>query len=172
MRKRFTTDQTRSRTAVSITGARVLVVDDHPDAAHLIGKLIRAAGYEVAETTDPQVALATVLDAPAAVDAVIASFTTSGTHGALRFLDAVRHHQDAGVSGLRVLLVSDQPRQQIFCLQAGADAILLRPYRAAELSDALTHMLRRPEAAREDYRRRKVDELKGQMPHPLSPCVG
>lgn len=151
---------------------RVLVVDDHPDAARLVGKLVRSAGYEVAEISDHQLAVATLLNETDPIDAVVASFTTSGTRASLRLLDVLRAHPDPAVNCLRVLLVSDQPRQQIFCLQAGADAILLRPYRAEALLDALAEMLARPERDRDRFRRGKIEELKQQWPHALDPRSG
>jgi len=145
---------------VNIEGARVLVVDDHPDAARLLGKLLRSAGYQVAETTEHQLAVTTLLDEPEPVDAVVASFTTSGTRASLRLLDTIRNHPEPRINGLRALLVSDQPRQQIFCLQAGADAVLLRPYHADTLARSLEQMLTRSAADRVAYRRRAVEQLK------------
>lgn len=148
---------------MNFEGARVLVVDDHPDAARLIGKLLRAAGCEVAETTDHQLAVTTLLDEPEPVDAVVASFTTSGTRASLRLLDTIRNHPEPRINGLRALLVSDQPRQQIFCLQAGADAVLLRPYHGDALVQSLREMLGRAERDRREYRRRAIEDLKRSL---------
>jgi DNA-binding response OmpR family regulator len=148
---------------------RVLVVDDHPEAARLLGRIVRLGGFEVAELTDPQVVIEALLDEPRPVGAVIASFTTSGTRACLRLLDSIRNHDDPRISELRVLLVSDHPRQQIFCFQAGADAILLRPYRAAELTSELAAMMARPDRDRDAYRLAQIDELTSTVSHPLDP---
>jgi DNA-binding response OmpR family regulator len=148
---------------------RVLVVDDLPEAGRLLGRILRRAGYQVAEISDPQLAVASLSQEEEPVDALVASFTTSGTRASLRLLDAIRNHTDPAVSELRVLLVSDQPRQQIFCLQAGADAILLRPYHADALLAALADMVGRSDADRVVYRRDAVEALKRTMSHPLDP---
>jgi CheY-like chemotaxis protein len=169
--KRFQTDASTAdpRPNVDPSGVRVLVVDDHPDAGRLIGTLLRHAGYEVAELGDQQLAVATLVHESEPVGAVVASFTTSGTRASLRLLDSIRNHPEPQVNGLRVLLVSDQPRQQIFCLQAGADAVLLRPYHSEVLLAAVADMVARPDAERAAYRRAAVDELKRTMSHPLDP---
>jgi len=153
-------------------GARVLVVDDHPDAGRLVGKLLRREGYEVAELSDHQLAVANLVNETEPVAAVVASFTTSGARASLRLLDAVRNHPEARINGLRVLLMSDQPRQQIFCLQAGADAILLRPYHSDQLLTSLADMIRRPEADRTTFRRARIEQLKGEMSGPAAATAG
>ena len=134
-----------------------------------VGRILRRAGYQVAEISDPQLAVASLVEEAQPVDALVASFTTSGTRASLRLLDTIRNHPDATVHDLRVLLVSDQPRQQIFCLQAGADAILLRPYHADALLAAMSDMVGRADADRARYRRTAVDELKRTMSHALDP---
>jgi DNA-binding response OmpR family regulator len=145
---------------MAVRSNRVLVVDDHEDAGRLVGKLLRRSGYEVAELGDHQAAIAALVEEPEPIGAVVASFTTTGTAAAIRLLDAVRNHPDPKISGLRVLLVSEQPRQQIFCYQAGADAIVLRPFHASVLLAAMSEMLNRPEDERMSYRRQRVTELK------------
>ena len=149
--------------------ARVHVVDDHPDAARLLAKLIRGEGYEVAEICDHHAAVTLLTAETHPVDAVVASFTTTGTRASLRLLDSLRTHPESTVNGLRVLLISDQPRQQIFSLQAGADAVLTRPYRSEELLEHLAAMLARPESQRAPYRRAMIDQLKNAMSHPFDP---
>ncbi|MCC6226775.1 MAG: response regulator [Microthrixaceae bacterium] len=143
----------------------MLVVDDHPDAARLLAKLIRGEGYEVAEICDHHAAVTLLTAETHPVDAVVASFTTTGTRASLRLLDSLRTHPESTVNGLRVLLISDQPRQQIFSLQAGADAILARPYRSEELLEHLAAMLARPESERAPYRRERIDQLKNSVTH-------
>lgn len=44
------------------TGLPLLVVDDQPDVATAIAEELTAAGFEVAQTTDPQTALETILE--------------------------------------------------------------------------------------------------------------
>ena len=110
---------------------RILVVDDNPDSARLVAKLFRRAGFEVAEVGDHQVALMTLMNEPAPISAVIASFSGTGNAASLKLLDAVRHTPDARVNSQRMVLVLDSPRQHMFSWQSGADAVLMRPYPAA-----------------------------------------
>jgi DNA-binding response OmpR family regulator len=148
---------------------RLLVVDDLPEAARLLGRILRQAGYEVAELTDPDAVVGTLLDEQRPIGAVVASLTTAGTPGGLKLLDALRSHTDGRISGLLVLLISDHPRQQIFSFQAGADAILMRPYRASDLTAELAAMLARPESDRARFRAVEIDRLKATISHPLDP---
>ena len=168
MLKRSKTERT-NRSSGPDDVDRVLVVDDHPEAARLLGRILRRAGFEVAELTDPQVVIDALLDEPRPVGAVVASFTASGTRACLRLLDNIRNHDDPRISDLRVLLVSDQPRQQIFCFQAGADAILMRPYRAAALSAELRTLMDRPDRDRAAFRSAQIEALTASISHPLDP---
>jgi len=151
---------------------RLLVVDDHSDAGHLIGQLLRRANYEVAEIGDHHGAVSTLVALDEPVAGVLACFSTAGTGACLRLLDTLRNHHDPRLHDLRVLLISDQSRQQIFCLQAGADGILLRPFTDVELVDAVEEMVKRPEAERMDYRRAMVERIKADasmLPDPMAP---
>jgi len=80
-------------------------------------KLFRRAGYEVAEVNDHQVALATLINEPQPIAAVVASFSGSGTSSCLKLLDAVRNHIDPRVNGHRMVLIIDNARQQMFSWQ-------------------------------------------------------
>lgn len=142
---------------------RLIVVDDLPEAGHLLGQLLRRQGYEVAEIGDHPTAINTLLEQPEPVAGVVASFTTAGTSAALRLVDAFRNHHRIELNSVRVLMISDQPRQQIFCLQAGADAILLRPFSGEEFVAATVAMITRPESERVPYRRAMVDHVKQQQ---------
>ncbi len=138
---------------------RVLVVDDNPDAGLLMVKLFRRAGYEVAEVTDHDVALATLINEPQPIAAVVASFSGSGTGSCLKLLDAVRNHIDPRVSAHRMVLIIDSPRQQMFSWQAGADEIILRPYHADGVITAAEKAINRANDERPMYRRRMIEEL-------------
>ena len=142
---------------------RVLVVDDNEDAGLLLSKLFRRDGYEVGVLADHQAAIEILSNEAHPIGAVVVSFTTLGTGACLRLLDMIRHNPDPKVNQLRVLLVSEQPRQQIFCLQAGADAIVLRPYRSDQILRVLRDMVDRPDGDRVAYRRAAIAELKDSM---------
>lgn len=153
---------------------RVLVVDDNPDAARLLAKLFRRVGYEVAEVSDHQVALITLLNEPTPISAVIASFSTSGNGSCLKLLDAIRHTPEAKVNTQRVVLVLESGRQQMFSWQSGADEIVLRPYRAEDLVQGVAATIERPDSERAAYRRQKIDEIRESTaaPEPAETSVG
>lgn len=141
---------------------RILVVDDNADAARLLGKLFRKQGYEVAEVSDHQVALITLMNEPDPISAVVASFSASGNGSCLKLLDAIRHTPEPRVNAQRVVLILDSPRQQMFAWQSGADEILLRPYQADDLLAAVGATIERPDSARPPYRRQMIDAIREQ----------
>ncbi|MFN8051458.1 MAG: hypothetical protein U0Q22_08490 [Acidimicrobiales bacterium] len=153
---------------------RILVVDDNPDAARLLGKLFRRVGYEVAEVSDHQVALITLVNEPAPISAVIASFSSSGNGACLKLLDAIRHTPDARVNAMRTVLILDSARQQMFSWQSGADEIILRPFRAEDMLAAVDAVVARPDSERAAYRRSRIETLREQgmrveeAPEPVS----
>ena len=81
---------------------RLLIVDDNPDAARLLGKLFRREGFEVAEVNDHQVALVALANEPNPISAVVSSFSTAGTGASVKLLDAVRNHHDPRVNTARM----------------------------------------------------------------------
>lgn len=139
---------------------RILVVDDNPDAARLLAKLFRRQGYEVAEVSDHQVALITLLNEPAPISAVVVSFSTAGNSASLKLLDAVRHTPEPRVNAQRMILALDSDRQQMFAFQSGADEIILRPYFADDLLQATERAIARPDGDRVPYRRQRIDALR------------
>jgi DNA-binding response OmpR family regulator len=160
LRRQKTESQTTEEAPTQPVSRRLLVVDDHAEAGHLIAQLLRRADFEVAELGDHQSTVSALVDHEGPVGGVIASFTTTGTSGGLRLIDALRNHHLDRINQLRVLLISDQPRQQLFCLQAGADAILMRPFSGVELVETVEAMVARPDSERLAYRRAMVDEVK------------
>jgi len=148
---------------------RILVVDDNPDAARLLGKLFRRVGYEVAEVSDHQVALITLLNEPAPISAVVASFSTSGNGSCLKLLDAIRHTPEVRVNAQRVVLILDTARQQMFSWQSGADEIVLRPYRAEDLLRCVASTIERPDNERPAYRRQMIDMIREHNTGPQEP---
>ena len=143
--------------------ARVLVVDDNPDAAHLLGKLLRRAGYEVAEIGEHAVAVATLMAEVQPVSGVVSAFSTSGSAASLKLLDAIRNNADPKVNQVRMMIISDQERQQIFAWQAGVDEIVMRPYHAEPMTEALNRMVQRPDNERVAYRREQVARVKATV---------
>ena len=130
-----------------------------------MAKIFRQAGHDVGESDDPQQTLAALVESP--VDAVISSYSTTGTGASLRLLDMIRTHSDNSVNGVPFLLISDHPRKRIFCYQAGADAILMRPFDSQDLLDSVTEMISRSREERIDFRRRQVKMLTASNEGPI-----
>lgn len=143
--------------------ARVLIVDDNRDAGFLLGKVLRRAGFEVAEIGDHATAIATLMSETEPVNAVISSFSTAGSAASLKLLDAIRNHQDPAINQIRLMIVTDQPRQQIFAWQAGVDEIVMRPYHAEPMVEAVTAMVRRADVDRQAHRRERIARVKATM---------
>lgn len=139
---------------------RVLVVDDHPAAAKLLGKLLRRSGYEVAEVADEAVALHTLQNETTPITAVVASFSSAGIGAGIKLLDAIRRAPEPQVKGCRVVLMTDRSSQVLFAWQSGADAIIERPYSADHLLDELAAAIARDDAERAAWRAERVEELR------------
>jgi class 3 adenylate cyclase len=118
------------------------VVDDHLEAGYLLSRLLRRGGYEVAELHDLDAVVETLTELDGSVAAIVATFTHAGTAASLHLLDVLRSHVDPRLNSPRILLTADESRQQIFCLQAGADAVLLRPFTDVELTEAVDRIER------------------------------
>lgn len=156
MLKRLKTEKTKR----SDTPSRVLVVDDHPDAARLVAKLLRRSGYEVATVGDDQVALQTLTTEQVPITAVVASFSAGGTSAALKLLDAIRHAPEAKVHQVRVVLIMDFGTHIAFAWQSGADAIVRRPYRGETLLEELAAAISRTGEERGAWRVKQLDEVR------------
>lgn len=139
---------------------RVLVVDDHPEAAKLLGKLLRRSGCEVAEVADDQVALQTLTNEATPITAVVASFSYSGSAAALKLLDAIRHAPEPRVNQCRVIVVADSSAQVLFAWQSGADAIIERPYSSAQLVAELNAAIGRTNEERATHRAEHIVRLR------------
>ena len=111
-------------------GLPVLVIDDQPEVAEAIAATLLAEGYDVAETSDPQSALETVLESPDDWGAVITDYDMPGLSGG----DVVAHlsHQ---APELPVIVVSalakrlDDPRIKL------AKAVLSKPVNPDRLTE-------------------------------------
>ena len=140
--------------------SRVLVVDDHPEAAKLLGKLLRRSGYEVAEVADDQVVLLTLTNEATPIIAVVASFSYAGTGAALKLLDGIRHAPEPRVNQCRVIVVADSSSQLMFAWQSGADAIIERPYSSAQLVSELDAAIERTNEERTAHRAEHIARLR------------
>lgn len=154
MLKRSKTDSSSRRRGSN----RVLVVDDNADAATLVGRILRRAGFEVAEAGEYQLALATIANEPE-LGAVVVAFSIAGSGASLKLLDAVRNHANPDLREMPLILMTDHSRQLLFAWQAEADEVLVRPVHERRLAEAVREVLKRDDAGRAAYRSAQIEAL-------------
>ncbi len=119
-------------------GKRILVVEDHDDARHLLVQLLTPLGFVVEQAADGSEAVAQVADA--APDLVIMDWRMPKMDG----LEATRQ--------IRALPLTQQPKilmltasafeeQRVTALQAGIDDFLRKPLQESQLLAALESLL-------------------------------
>jgi two-component system OmpR family response regulator len=117
---------------------RVLVVEDHPDMAQLLGQGLREAGFAVDALTtgEDAVSMATEYD----YDAVVLDVMLPGIDG----IEACRRIRQAGRAAPVLLLTArDAVRDRVSGLDAGADDYLTKPFSFEELLARLRALMRR-----------------------------
>jgi CheY-like chemotaxis protein len=119
--------------------ARVLVVDDDPVNRLALAKLLRVAGFEVAEAEQGVDAMALVNASPP--DLIVTDCQMPRMDG----ISFTRGARAAGFSG-PILMLSGQgdPIVIRIALAAGVDQYLPKPFRPAILLDAIQTAMSRP----------------------------
>lgn len=158
MRKRRTAER-ETPAAPSGGPARVLVVNDDPDACELLVRLLTRAGYPVDRAHDHIEAIAQVTLVPPAC--VVLDLSTGGVGANLKLLDSIRTHHDPRVSNSRVVLVAKKTNNQMFSWQSGVDSFLLRPFEAGQLLVEVADVLQRPDEQRARHRRDRLHQTDG-----------
>jgi DNA-binding response OmpR family regulator len=148
------------------SAASVLVVSDDEGALELLIRLLEQAGYDATPATAIDTAMqAAHEDLPRCI---VLDMRIGGIGSNLKLLDMVRGSDDRRIASTRAVIVGDNPRNRGFSFQSGADAFIVRPYRASHLLDAVKDVVARPDTDRARHRR---DELKrhGQLlPQPMA----
>ncbi len=120
-------------------GEHVLVVDDEPDVAHLLERILVSRGYRVSVFTSSQEALAAFQNAPATFQAVVTDHTMPRLTGVelARQLKLVRPN-------VPVILTTGYGEQLASTPAASAvDAVAPKPVDAAKLAHELRRLLAR-----------------------------
>ena len=114
-------------------GSRPTVVVANPDATvcEVLARIVEAAGNEAVRVTDASQVNGAVVSAPA--EAVVLDLAAD-TVEHLRGLRAGDHPRAAEV---RAVAISTGPANALLAWQAGADAVLTRPFRSTELQEAI-----------------------------------
>jgi CheY-like chemotaxis protein len=119
-------------------GQHVLVVDDEPEVAKVVGQSLRLMGYTVTVATDPRKALAIFLRDPAAVDAVLTDLSmphVSGIELGRRILERRPDTPVVIFTGYNAEFGPDEARA------IGIRAVLNKPMTPAILAEALHRAL-------------------------------
>ncbi|MFN8019149.1 MAG: hypothetical protein U0P45_13645 [Acidimicrobiales bacterium] len=125
-------------------GAKVTVVVANTDqtVCEVLGRVVEAGGHEAVRVIDAGLVSGAVLSAPA--DAAVLDLGAANVEQ----LRALRGGGSERGAEARVVVISSGPANSLLAWQAGADAVLTRPFRAEELTDALAESLGRTEADR------------------------
>jgi CheY-like chemotaxis protein len=126
-------------------GARLLVVEDHPDTAMLLGKLLRAAGYDVRTSLSAAGALSMASSEP--FDLLISDIGLPDATG-YELMQQLRERSgiDGKVLGIAMSgygMDEDIKRSQ----EAGFSEHLVKPIDVAQLEDAIRRILEVPASA-------------------------
>jgi two-component system copper resistance phosphate regulon response regulator CusR len=117
---------------------RVLLVEDEPNAAHLLAKGLRENTYAVDVAVDGDAALVSM--AAVDYDAVILDVMLPRRDG---FSVCRRVRQEGGTMPILMLTARDEIEARIAGLDSGADDYLVKPYDFGELLARLRALIRR-----------------------------
>ena len=148
-------EEPASGAAPPAAGASVLVVSDKDGSCELLRRLLRTAGFEVEHASNAGQAMSLLaLMRPACA---VLDLSVAGAGHNLELLATIRRQMDARVANTPVVLITQQKAGRLFAWKAGTDALLVRPFHARELVEAVRDVIARPAAQRAAYRRRQVE---------------
>jgi two-component system chemotaxis response regulator CheY len=123
---------------------RILVVDDFPTMRRIVRSLLLELGYEdVAEADDGSTALPMLRAGD--FDLLITDWNMPGMHG----LDLIRSvRADARLARLPVVLLTGESRREqiVEAVQAGASALVMKPFTGEVLAEKLRKIFPRGNA--------------------------
>ena len=130
-----------------------MVANGDTTVCEVLARVVEAAGHEAVRVTDESLVSGAVLSAPA--EALVLDLG-AGNVEQLRSLRAGDHPRS---TESRAVVISTGPANSLLAWQAGADAVLTRPFHAEELQAALTEALGRNDGDREATRSAEVAAL-------------
>ena len=119
------------------SGVRVLVVEDDPSVAEVVGRYLDREGFSVAVTSDGRDAL----NAATAVvpDLVVLDLSLPGLDG----LDVLRHLRALALVPVVILTARGEESDRVQGLELGADDYVVKPFSPRELVARVRAVLRR-----------------------------
>ncbi len=127
---------------MSVPGPRVLIVDDDQALRHFLRIALSAHGYSILEADTAGEALATV--SSLRPDVIILDLGPPDRDG----IEVTRTLREWAQTPILILSVTDQEREKIAALEAGADDYLTKPFSVGELRARLGALLRRSAGTR------------------------
>ena len=118
-------------------GTSILLVEDDAETRHQVATLLERHGYQVAEASDAESALAKFADGRP--DLILLDLGLPDRDG----LDVVDRVRAAGTTPILVLSARDREVDKVLALEAGADDYLAKPFGMAELQARIGAILRR-----------------------------
>ncbi len=123
-----------------MTPARILVVDDDPNVAEVLGRYLEREGYLVETTGDGIVALARALET--LPDLVVLDLMLPGMDG----LEVCRRLREAAPIPVIMLTAHGEESDRIVGLELGADDYVAKPFSPREVVARVKAVLRRAAA--------------------------
>jgi DNA-binding response OmpR family regulator len=136
-------------------GGRTTVVVANPDATvcEVLARIVEDAGHATIRVANPAELGGAVVSGPA--DAVVLDLDADAPEH-LRSLRAADHPRAASA---RVVVISTGPANALLAWQAGADAVLTRPFPVESLQHAISAALVRTDAERATLRAQQIRTL-------------
>ena len=120
----------------------ILVIEDDPIMREALADWLQAAGYGVRTAADGSAGLAAVTLAQPAL--VVTDIHMPGMNGATVISELKRHHPQVAVIAISGLFNSGHGLDAQAALALGAARALAKPFKRAELLNALAELLGRP----------------------------
>ena len=130
--------------------ATVVVASTDPTVCEVLARVVEAGGHEALRISDGAQVSGAVLSAPA--DGVVLDLGATNAEQ----LRALRTGGSDRGESVRAVVLSTGPANSLLAWQSGADAVLTRPFDAADLQAALRSVLDRSDADRRAERQRQI----------------
>jgi CheY-like chemotaxis protein len=114
----------------------IVVVDDDKVFRELLQTILKMEGYQAVVSTTPQDVVPTVREAEPVLVLMDVHIHNQDTLGALRELKS-----DEELCDIPVIMTSGMDRAEE-CLNAGADAFVLKPFRPSQMMDKISKLIK------------------------------